>query len=229
MRIVSYNTQGSIGMDGARNTRRIAEAVRILVPDIICFQEIHKLLPWSLMENQPEMFTRLLNREFVFQRNVPFGKGAYGIGISTRGTITHRINHMLASKKEARGALEVRLNNVGGLSKLTVFCTHWGLDAEERAWQGEALAAIVNASPGPKVICGDFNERSNCDGVRRLLELTGLQDAGAGSDIPTYNALEPHARIDYCLFSPELKMKSFEVVKTLASDHLPLCVDLEAV
>ena len=53
MRIVTYNTRGSLGMDGLRSTRRIVETVRAVSPDIVCFQEIHQRLAWSGREDQP--------------------------------------------------------------------------------------------------------------------------------------------------------------------------------
>ena len=39
MRIVTYNTRGSLGMDDVRSTPRIAETLRPLSADVICFQE----------------------------------------------------------------------------------------------------------------------------------------------------------------------------------------------
>src|SRR5580700_9084460 len=121
MRIVSYNTRGSLGMDGIRSTRRIADTVRALMPDIVCFQEIHRRMMWSGREDQPEALETLLARKFVFQRNVRFGRGAYGIGIATRGSIIETREHMLPGDKEQRGALELRLRDIAGLPRLTVF------------------------------------------------------------------------------------------------------------
>src|SRR5258708_7571866 len=109
MRIVTYNTRGSLGMDDVRSTGRIADTVRMFTPDIICFQEIHKKLPWSGKEDQPDVLATLLGRPFVFQRNVGFGRGAYGIGIAARGTITKHKEHLLPSEKEQRGVLELHV------------------------------------------------------------------------------------------------------------------------
>ena len=91
MRIVSYNTRGSLGMDNTRDTRRIAGVVRSLMPDIVCFQEVHRGMAISARENQPLAFETLLGRRFVFQRNARYGRGAYGIGIATRGTVTFSV------------------------------------------------------------------------------------------------------------------------------------------
>lgn len=227
MRIVTYNTRGSLGLDMVRSTRRIADVVRSLSPDVVCFQEIHKRLLTSGREDQPEALSVLLARPFLFQRNVRFGFGGYGVGIAMRGTLLERKEHFLPSKKEQRGALEIRLRDVGGLKAVTVFCTHWGLQSEERKQQAEALAALVCAAPRPIVVCGDLNEAAGDAGVRLLLASTGLIDAGAQSNQPTFVSDNPTVRIDYCLYSPELQATRVEVASHFASDHLPLMVDLE--
>src|SRR5579859_2590644 len=107
MRIVTYNTRGSLGMDGVRSTARIVQALRALSPDIVCFQEIHDRLRWSGREDQPAVLAAGLNRRFEFQANLRFGFGGYGIGIAHRGTVALRREHMLPQGKEQRGALEV--------------------------------------------------------------------------------------------------------------------------
>ena len=227
MRIVTYNTRGSLGMDGIRATGRIAEVARTLSPDVVCFQEIHRRLPWSGREDQPAVLESLLKRRFLFQRNLRIGFGGYGIGIATRGSVAGWSEHFLPSKKEQRGALEARLRDVGGLREVTVFCTHWGLDAEERLQQAEALAEKINAAPRPIIFCGDLNEGDDAAAVRHLLAATGLRDADAVLNRPTFVSDNPTDRIDYILTSPELRVNHFEVVFSLASDHLPLLADVE--
>ncbi len=88
MRIVTYNTRGSLGMDNRRSTSRIAQVVRALSPEVVCFQEIHRRLPWSGREDQPAVLSQLLGRRFVFQQNLTFGFGGYGLGVAARGTVT---------------------------------------------------------------------------------------------------------------------------------------------
>src|SRR5579883_2187322 len=127
MRIVTYNTRGSLGMDGKRSTSRIADVVRALSPDVVCFQEIHQKLPWSGGEDQPNLLSEALGRRFLFQRNLTFGFGGYGIGIATRAQVVLMREHRLPSGKEQRGALEVVLRDLPGLRSATVLCTHWGL------------------------------------------------------------------------------------------------------
>jgi endonuclease/exonuclease/phosphatase family metal-dependent hydrolase len=226
MRVVSYNTRGSLGMDNMRSTRRIVEVVRGLTPDIVAFQEIHQRLVRSGGEDQPVALAAGLNRSFTFHRLLRFGGGGYGIGMAVRGTVIERHFHLLPSGREQRGALELRLRDVEGM-RLTAICTHWGLDPEERVCQARALAEIVNAVRQPVVVCGDFNEDADGAGVQLLLGETSLKDADSERR-PTFIADNPSARIDFVFYSGDLRVTHAEVVESLASDHRPLLVDFTA-
>jgi endonuclease/exonuclease/phosphatase family metal-dependent hydrolase len=230
MRIVTYNTRGSLGMDNRRSTTRIVETLRPYSPDVVCFQEIHQLLPWSGHEDQPKVLAQQLARQFLFQRNLRIGFGGYGIGIACRGVLRAQTReHLLPSGKEQRGMLEARLSGVDGFPIFTVFCTHWGLEAAERREQAEAVAEILSGAPVPYVLCGDLNEGPGGDAVRLLLSRTGLIDSDAADNRPTFASDRPTERIDYVLHAPNLLARRVEVIASLASDHLPVLVDLEPV
>jgi endonuclease/exonuclease/phosphatase family metal-dependent hydrolase len=167
----------------------------------------------------------MLNRRFTFQRCLDFAFGGYGNGIATTAT-SETFRHILPSGKEQRGVLEIRLRHVGGLAALTVFCTHWGLVDSERMLQAEALANLVLAAPRPVVVAGDLNETPGGPAVTDLLARTGLSDAGAPFYRPTFISNNPTVQLDYILHSPDLRVASFEVIKSEASDHLPVMADL---
>lgn len=225
MRVISYNIRGGLGMDGKRDTLRIAEAVRAHSPDIVCFQEVHQRLPWSGWADQPRLLERALGMRFLFQRNVNFWPGGYGLGIATHLPIAAVLRHFLPGGRERRGALEVRLNAPAG--EIAVFCTHWGLTEDERDGQADALAeCLERAAPRPVLVCGDFNAFPDSPEVRRLLSQSSLRDADTEANRPTYPADAPRARIDFVLLSAHWVLGGVHVPETLASDHLPVVVDL---
>ncbi len=225
MRIVTYNTRGSLGMDGKRSTLRIAETLRPVSPDVICFQEIHQRLPWSGREDQPLVLGRQLNRRFLFQRNLQIGFGGYGIGIAVRGRVTNVRERLLTSGGEQRGVLEATIGGLPGFRRVVVFCTHWGLDVAERLRQAAEMAEAIRAAAAPVVVCGDLNEGPDGPAVIELIRATGLKDAGAENNSATFVSNNPTSRIDFVLHSPDLCVESASVISSEASDHLPFVVD----
>ena len=227
MRIVTYNIRGGLGMDDQRSTARVAATVRAHRPDVVCFQEVHQRLPWSHMIDQPRELKRLLGMPVTFHRVLRLGMSAYGVAVASPLPVMGKKEHLLPSVKEQRGALEVRLDTPG-IGPVTIFCTHWGLGEDERARQAVALAEAVNAAPGPVVVCGDFNERADARGVQTLLSMTGLRDADASADRPTFpSGSAARARIDFVLHSADLAASEVSVdAASLASDHHLVRADL---
>ena len=220
MRVMTYNIRGGLGMDGRRSTERIADVVLAADADIVCLQEVHQRLPQSGFIDQPHQLQHLLGLPVTFQANLRIGVGRYGLAVATRYPIGAVQNHLLPSAREQRGVLEVQVDTPGG--PLTVFCTHFGLNGEERVKQSSRLAELVAGASHPVLVCGDFNERSDAPAVRGLGEQAGLQDADAALDRWTYPVNALQARIDYIFHSPPLVCKSLVVLETEASDHLPL-------
>ncbi len=191
--------------------------------DIVCLQEVHQRLPQSRFVDQPGRFAALLGLPVTFQANLRLGPGGYGLAVVSRFPVQTVQNHLLPSVREQRGVLQVDFATPNG--PLTVFNTHWGLSSEERLKQAARLAELVANAPAPALICGDFNERANAPGLRLLLEKTGLADADAAANRPTYPADKPDARIDFVLHPSALTLQSLTLIETPASDHLPLVAE----
>lgn len=223
IKLMTYNIRGTKGMDDQRSAKRIADVIRQSGAQIVCLQEVHQRMPQSMMVDQPGVLAHSLGMKVAFQKNLSIGIGGFGNAVLTTMEIVGTRSHSLTSKGEQRGAFEVSLSTPDG--PLTVFCTHWGLDRDERLTQARELAAFVNAAPSPKLICGDFNERSEAAGVTELIALAGLIDAYPDGP-PTFDADQPSERIDMILHDPSIAIDSISVIDTQASDHLPLVADL---
>ena len=223
MRVLTYNIRGGLGMDGRRDTRRVARVVAAENPDVVCFQEVHQRLPWSGWQDQPGLLKRALGMPLTFQKCFGYPFGGYGLGVASRFPLRRVRRRRLPGRGEPRGALEVQLDWDG--RGLSVFCTHWGLSAAERAAQAAQMTRWVQAAPRPTIVCGDLNDAPSADYVQEMLRVTRLQDAGAHDDAPTYPADTPRARIDVLLYSGELRVSQARVLPATASDHRPLVVD----
>jgi len=211
-------------MDGQRSIARVGDVINALNADVVCYQEVHRRLPWSGWGDQVQSLGKATGMRIEFLPTIRLPWGGYGIAIGSRLPIISKSSLYMPSVRERRGLLTVDVD--AGIRKLRVCCTHLGLSEDERVRQIDAIAEVVNKSPHDVILMGDFNERANGDGVRRLLDLCGLRDAGASSDIPTYPSDTPNARIDFAFCSPDLNVKDARIVNTLASDHLPVVVEV---
>ena len=225
MRVMTYNIRGGLGMDGRRSAEHIAEVVAAQDADIVCLQEVHQRLPQSGFTDQPGQFEKFLGLPVTFQANLRIGPGGYGLAVVSRYPVGTVQNHLLPSVREQRGVLEMRLDTPSG--PLSLFCTHFGLNGEERVKQALRLAELVTDTAHPVIVCGDFNERADAPAVRLLLDRTGLKDADAALDRWTYPVSALEARIDYLFYSASLVCKSVTVIETEASDHLPIVGEFE--
>jgi endonuclease/exonuclease/phosphatase family metal-dependent hydrolase len=117
-------------------------------------------------------------------------------------------------------------------STLTVFNLH-GLytggdkeDGSARLLQSQRVKSFMNDFSGEKILCGDFNLNPETksfhilsDGMRDLIQENGITS--------TRSHYYPKERkfADYMLLSPGIKIKKFEVLKDVVSDHLPLVLE----
>ncbi len=225
MRIITYNIRGGLGMDGRRDTARIADFVHALAPDIVCFQEVHQRLPWSGWINQPRILAKRLGMAFVFQPCVRLPWGGYGLGIATRFPIRHVIRCQLKSVKEPRGALRVEVATPDG--PLSIFCTHWGLGERERSIQARQMTFLVGAALDPVVVCGDLNDMPEASYIQQFVQEAGMHDAGQAENALTYPSDAPRARIDVVLHPAMWRTTRVFTAASALSDHLPLVVDMD--
>lgn len=99
-------------------------------------------------------------------------------------------------------------------------------DAPERIIQSKKIRRFVDATPFPKIMCGDFNLRPDTksmailkQGMNDLVELFNVQSTRT-SLYP-----KPEKFADYILTSPEIKVQNFAVLPDEVSDHSPLLLD----
>ncbi len=92
-----------------------------------------------------------------------------------------------------------------------------------RAVQAGEIAALVEKSPNPVVICGDFNDVPQSY-VYRLLAKSRkdtFQSRGKGI-ATTFNGSIPALRIDYILADPVFKVLGHQTIHEGYSDHYPV-------
>ena len=139
MRLLSWNIHKGIGgRDRRYSLQRIIDCIDHEHPDLVCLQEVDRLVGRSDFDDQPRLLGQSLNLQSTFQANVPVSNGTYGNLILSRWAVgsTHRISLKRGIRK-SRGAQLIHVETPEGA--LHLVNTHLGLDERERHWQIDFL------------------------------------------------------------------------------------------
>jgi endonuclease/exonuclease/phosphatase family metal-dependent hydrolase len=238
LRLMTYNVHGCRGMDGRFSTQRIARVIARSCPDVVCLQELDQSRRRSGGVDQVHEIAELLQKEFHFHAVAEIDDGLFGnavlssLPISVRSSgplprIESRIN--LAE----RGVLWVEVNVNGTV--LQVLNTHLSIHERERRIQTRELVERWLGDTGcrpPVVLAGDFNASGDSHIARhieRVLSNTVPRGRGAVSR-STWSSRIPMRQIDHVFASADVSVRDVIVPRSrlsqVASDHLPLVVDL---
>ena len=244
VRLVSWNIHGAVGGDGERDLPRIAAVLKSLSVDVAALQEVgdpqnRAGARKAALEGQKidagddaTELGRLLGFSVAFGPNLVVAGRPYGNAVLSRYPIARAQNYDLSVRgREPRGCLRTDLTLPGGGS-LHLFNLHLGLSGGERRQQASQLLSADllrdTALTAPLVVCGDFNTWFPGP-VPRLLK-SALQDAAhtAGA---TWPSGLPFLRLDRAYVDRGVAVHRAGVCREplarLASDHLPLWLDLE--
>lgn len=238
LRIMTYNVHSCLGMDGKRDSHRIARVIARYRPDVVAMQELDVGRNRSGGEDQAEQIARYLEMDYHFHPAMHIEGEKYGDAI-----LSHLPMQLIKadslpapspdSTLEPRGALWVTVE-VNGIT-VNIINTHLGLSASERILQVEALLGDEWLNHprcrSPVVLCGDFNAMPTSR-VYRLLR-NRLDDSQVRMPTRakgTFYSRFPTVRIDHIFIDRETEVTAIEVPRSrllqLASDHLPLLAEL---
>ncbi|MBN1689222.1 MAG: endonuclease/exonuclease/phosphatase family protein [Candidatus Omnitrophica bacterium] len=240
LRVMTYNVHGCVGLDGKTSPDRIARVIARQGADVVALQEIDVRRNRSGKIDQAECIACKLGMVFHFQSSLSLEDGKFGNAILSRyplkiiriGALPRLSAHRFF---EPRGALWVEID-VSGV-KINLITSHLSLWPAERLLQTEALlgsdwtGSVV--CQGPVILCGDFNANPRS----RVCQRIGgkLRDAQliVESHKPksTWLSSHPISRIDHFFVSQDIEVMNITVPATeldrIASDHLPLIVDMK--
>lgn len=236
---MTYNVHRCRGRDRQYSPQRIADVIASAKPDIVALQELDVGRIRSGGIDQAETLAAALGMRAQFFPALRVMEELYGDAILTAcpsrlvkaGPLPgiERLRGL-----EPRGALWAAVTVDG--KEIQVINTHLGLVARERHRQIECLLSEhwLNHPQcrDPVMLVGDFNMQPRSRSYRKL---TGrLADAHRSRNRhyqATFPSRFPALRIDYAFVGPAIHVKRVETVRTplarIASDHLPLVVDLE--
>lgn len=242
-RILTYNVRRCLGTDGRLSPSRIAEVIASCAPDVVALQELDVRRVRTGGVDQAEAIARELGVQHIhFHPAMRVLGEEYGDAI-----LTTRPSSLVKAEAlpglpdrpglEPRGALWASVQ-IGG-AQVQVVNTHLGLRRRERLAQVDTLLGPDwlghPACREPVVLLGDFNAVPRSRAYRRIAER--FLDAQLVSRLqqprPTFPSRLPMLRIDHVFVSRSIKVLRCEIVRTplarVASDHLPLLVELQIV
>ncbi len=231
LRLMSYNIHSCVGLDGRLSVRRIAEVLERYSPHFVAFQELDSVCRRSGFRDQLRELSSLWPSEPFFYAAMPKAKGEYGLGCLSRLPVTSWSGHKLPRQSsvagvEPRVAVQAEIEWETG-QRFTVINTHLGLTRADRMRQIDGLEQIIDQTHGPLVLLGDLNCPPRSLEIRRLLNR--LRHVAPNTPKTWFGAF-PVRVLDYAMHRQAGQVvRSFvprDGLTVVASDHLPLIVDL---
>src|SRR3989338_9001296 len=240
VRIMTYNVHSCVGMDGRHSPKRIARVIGRHQPDIVALQELDIGRKRTGETDQPHLIAEELEMLYHFHPAIEVAEERYGNAVLSRYPMEVVRARRLPKREsrlnlEQRGAVWVAVK-IGDIC-LQIINAHLSFYGPECRHQAKALIgpewlAHPHCAPAGFLL-GGFNSFPNTNSWRMLNGK--LRDAQRALEehrpLATWFGRYPIGRIDHVFVSPSIKVCAIEVPNTrldqLASDHLPLIVDLE--
>ena len=239
VRLLTYNVHRCVGTDRRLDVGRVAEVIAAQSPDIVALQEVDVRRARTGGVDQAHRIAQRLGMAFHFNAAFKVEEEQFGDAILT--TLPERLvkagaipGHPRIPQLEPRGAVWVEIETPDGV--LGVINTHLGLVPREQRIQAAALAGkdwAMAAPPGaPLVLVGDMNATPRSVAYRlmaaRMAE--ARRAAPFSHRAPTFPSTFPVLAIDHVFASEGVVIEAvrtpLDPLSRLASDHLPLVVDL---
>lgn len=242
LRLMTYNVHRCVGTDRKLDVERVAEVIAAEQPDVVALQELDVGRMRTRSVDQAHRLAELLKMTFHFHPAMTVEEELYGDAILT-ALPERRIKakelplYRRVPGLEPRGALWVEVEFEG--QKVQIINTHLGLIPQEQKRQAAALLGPdwmgADEWVAPGVVLGDFNATPYSATYRMLR--TALRDSQAPTPTwprpatATFPSSFPFMRIDHVFLTKGLETRGvrspYDARARLASDHLPLVVDLE--
>lgn len=242
VRILSYNVHRCVGVDRRLDVGRVAAVIAEAAPDIVCLQEVDVGRARTGGVDQAHRLAQRLGMTHRFHAALKVEEELYGDAILT--ALPERLvkagplpGYPRIPRLEPRGAMLVAVRI--GARELLVLNTHLGLVPREQQLQAAALAGPEwlggPLAAGPLIMVGDLNATAGTSAHRilsaRLADAHGLLRRGHGRGrVATFPSTLPMLRIDHAFVGPGVAVEALGAWESplarLASDHLPLIVDV---
>ncbi len=231
IKIMTYNTRSFIDDNGAKRLDSVAQIIRSINPDIVCFQEMGfssladslmreaKLLPMPHSVSRSNLSPAIYSRYPIIKaQRVDTMKNFVWADIAVREDTIRVFNnhlHSTAIRKEDGVYLEEHqyLEDENPQQEVMSMVSRLTENNIIRAAQVDTLVEMVAASPYPAIVCGDFNDTPISYTIHKMTrDLNDVfREVGRGFS-HTYRGFFDMLRIDYVMCSEEFTPISYQVV-----------------
>ncbi len=112
------------------------------------------------------------------------------------------------------------------LEQVRIFLVHLSLKFRQRQYQMRYLHDLIEHSPKPVILAGDFNTFWGTHEIFLFMRATGLRSANL-SGLPSFPARKPRIELDFVLVSEGIEVTDFRIPDVRLSDHRPIVCDFE--
>jgi endonuclease/exonuclease/phosphatase family metal-dependent hydrolase len=229
VRVMTYNIHSAFGSLGRHDPEAIAKVIEDSGADVVALQEITRD---RLLDGASDLVTwlsRRLNMPIVFNGTEEPHWG--NATLSRLPVLAHGSGELPRDRALiGRGYTWAEID-IGANDMLLVINTHLHQiedDHDIRLLQVPVLLEFWDGRP-KSILLGDLNAEPGAPEIA-LFEEAGLIDTWRESGVglgETSSALDPNKRIDWIWHTSDLVGSQSEVIQTLASDHLPVVVQIE--
>lgn len=222
MRLASYNIRKAVGTDRRRDPHRVIEVINGLEADVVVLQEADRRLG-----PRPSALPRRMISDLTDYVPADLGQSAVSLGYHGNAVLVRRGHEVTGVSRfdlpglEPRGAVAVEIDRA-----LTIAGVHLGLMRRHRHVQMRALRGLLDPTPGPTIILGDFNEWSRTAGMEEFSYAFRLHAPGA-----SYPTMRPTGHLDRIAHSHDVRLLDAGVhdsrLARVASDHLPIWAEFD--
>ena len=243
LRVLTYNIHRAIGVDRRFRPDRIADILYHHDADLILLQEVDDGVPRSQRLDLAKKLAQMVDySHYAVGHNVRLRTGRYGNATLSRFPIQRERNiDLTIGKRKRRGCQHttVKIEKRAGHPRIIeVFNLHLGLTPKERTQQiGRLVKSGEFRSLTPErpcIIAGDFNDwRSMLHPI--FTQILDFHCATQGDEdldgaLRTFPSFSPTGGLDrlYCRGLRIVQARRCRLrASRVASDHLPVIVDLE--
>ncbi|MGL4853321.1 MAG: endonuclease/exonuclease/phosphatase family protein [Phocaeicola sp.] len=220
-RIMLYNVRNGIGMDQVRDYDRLADVINQIAPDVIALQEVDSVALRTDSHYVLEEFGKRTHMYPTYGAAIDLQGGKYGVGILSKEKPLKHWTVALPGREEARVLL------IAEFEHYLLACTHFSLTEEDQLLSIPILLKELTPSSEPVFLAGDMNSKPDSPTQKEMNNhFTTLNNIKE----PTYPANGATECIDYIYAlkkGDNYTLQGGSVVQSVASDHLPLYVDMK--